>query len=271
MQKIQKMHSAKPILIHGKPLGSGHFPTICTPLVGRTREKIRTELAWVIPKKPDLLEWRVDFFEEIGNTSAVLAMVAEIRAIAAGIPILFTRRSIREGGESIPLSEAEVVALTQAVCASQCIELVDFEMNSNPADIANIRAAAQAHGILLILSFHHFHATPLEQEICQRFEQAQQLGADVAKVALMPQCLEDVLVVLSATLKSSQTLDIPLISMSMGSYGAVTRLCGGIFGSAMSFAMGSTASAPGQIPIEDMNTVLKIIATASDKVSRCVG
>ena len=256
------MHTPKPILIHGKPLGSGRFPTICTPLVGRTREQVLAELALVVPKQPDLLEWRVDFFQDIGNTAAVLAMAAEIRQAANGIPVLFTRRSIREGGEPIALDEAGVVALTQAICAHRLAELVDFEMNSNPADIAQVRAATREAGIALILSFHNFHYTPSQREICQRFEQAQQLGADVAKVAVMPQRLEDVLAVLGATLESSQALDIPLISMSMGGYGSLTRLFGGVFGSAMSFAVGATASAPGQVPIEDMNTITALVRKA---------
>ena len=71
--------------------------------------------------------------------------------------------------------------------------------------------------------------------------------------------MEDVLTVLAATLESSQKLDIPLASMSMGGYGALTRLVGGLFGSAMSFAVGAAASAPGQVAIEDMNAVLAIL------------
>ena len=256
------MHTPKPILIHGKPLGSGRFPTICTPLVGRTRAHILDEVARVVPKQPDLLEWRVDFFQDIANTAAVLALAAEIRQAAGGIPILFTRRSIREGGEPIPLDEAGVVALTQAICAHRLAELVDFEMNSNPADIAQVRATAREQGIALILSFHNFQETPPQHAICARFAQAQELGADVAKVALMPQRLEDVLAVLSATLESSQKLDIPLISMSMGGYGALTRLFGSVFGSAMSFAVGATASAPGQIPIEDMHSLQTLLQKA---------
>ena len=78
----------------------------------------------------------------------------------------------------------------------------------------------------------------------------------------MPQRLEDVLAVLSATLESSQKLDIPLISMSMGGYGALTRLFGSVFGSAMSFAVGATASAPGQIPIEDMHSLQTLLQKA---------
>ena len=253
------MHTGKPILVNGKPIGNGRFPTICTPLVGRTREQILAEVALVVAKRPDLLEWRVDFFQEIANTAAVLAVADEIRQAADGIPVLFTRRSVKEGGEPIPLNEGQVVALIEAVCTSGLVALVDFEMNNDPAHIARVRSASRENGIGLVLSFHNFHSTPSQEVLCERFSQAQQLDADVAKIAVMPQRLEDVLVVLDATLQSSQVLDIPLISMSMGGYGSLTRLFGWAFGSAMSFSVGVTASAPGQVPIDDMNTVLEIV------------
>ena len=253
------MHTGKPILVNGKPLGDGRLPAICTPLVGRTREQVLAEVALVVTKQPDLLEWRVDFFQSIGNVAAVVALAGEIRGAAGGIPVLFTRRSTKEGGEPIPLNEEQVVALIEAVCASRTVELVDFEMNNDPAHIAQVRAAAQAHGVGLVLSFHNFQSTPSQEVLSQRFAQAQQLGADVAKIAVMPQRLEDVLSVLGATLESSQTLNIPVDSMAMGGYGALTRLFGWAFGSAMGFAVGVTASAPGQVPIEDMNTVLGIL------------
>ncbi len=253
------MHTGKPILVNGKPLGSGRFPTICTPLVGRTRTQVLAEVALVVAKQPDLLEWRVDFFEEIGNVASVVALAGEIRQAAGGIPVLFTRRSVKEGGEPIPLNEEQVVALITAVCASRTVQLVDFEMNNDPVHIGQVRAASQAHGIGLVLSFHNFQSTPSQEVLCQRFAQAQQLGADVAKIAVMPQRLEDVLSVLGATLESSQKLDIALVSMSMGGYGSLTRLFGWAFGSAMSFVVGAGTSAPGQVPIEDMNTVLEVL------------
>ena len=253
------MHIGKPITLNGKPLGSGRFPTICTPLVGRTHDQVLAELALVLPKQPDLLEWRVDFFAAIGDTAAVIALAHAIRAAAQGIPVLFTRRSTKEGGEPIPLNEEQVVSLIAAVCASGSVDLVDFEMNNDPAHIAQVRSAAHANQVALLLSFHNFQSTPTQEILCQRFAQAQQLGADVAKIAVMPQRLEDVLAVLSATLASSQTLDIPLVSMSMGGYGSLTRLFGWAFGSAMSFAVGAAASAPGQVPIEDMNSVMAIL------------
>jgi 3-dehydroquinate dehydratase-1 len=253
------MHLGKPITIHGKPLGSGRFPALCTPLVGRTHAQVLSELALVLPKQPDLLEWRVDFFAGIGDTAAVLDLACAIRAAARNVPVLFTRRSIREGGEPIPLSEEQVVALMAAVCASGTVDVVDFEMNNDPAHVAQVRVAAHTHGVQLLLSFHNFQFTPAQDGLCQRFAQAQALGADIAKIAVMPQRLEDVLAVLAATLESSQKLDIPLASMSMGGWGALTRLMGGVFGSALSFAVGAEASAPGQVAMEDMHTVLAIL------------
>ena len=253
------MQTAKAIELRGKPVAGGKFPLICTPLVGRTREQILAEVQVVLAKKPDILEWRVDFFDGIANTSDVISVATAIKAGAAGIPLLFTRRSIREGGEKISLSEEKVIALYQAMCESRQIDLIDFEMGNDAAHIALVREAAKANDIKLVLSFHNFSFTPGLETLGQRFLQAEQLGADVAKVAVMPRSLEDVLTLLSATLSASQKLRIPLISMSMGPYGSLTRLFGWTFGSALTFAVGASSSAPGQVPIEDLNTVLAIV------------
>lgn len=253
------MQTAKAIELHTKPVGGAKFPLICSPLVGRTREQILTEVRVVVAKKPDVLEWRVDFFDDIANTPEVISVASAIKGAAAGIPVLFTRRSIREGGEKIALSEEKVIALYQAVCESRQIDLIDFEMSNDAAHVALVREAAQSNDIKLVLSFHNFSFTPGLETLGQRFLQAEQLGADVAKVAVMPRNLEDVLTLLSATLGASQKLRIPLISMSMGPYGSLTRLFGWTFGSALTFAVGASSSAPGQVPIEDLNTVLAIL------------
>ncbi len=253
------MQAAKPIELHGQPVAGGKFPLICTPLVGRTRELILGEVDAVLAKKPDVLEWRVDFFDGIANAADVVSVAGAIKTLTGGVPLLFTRRSIHEGGEKIALSEEQVIALYQAVCASGQIDLIDFEMGNDPVHIAQVREAARANDIKLILSFHNFSFTPSLEILSQRFLQADELGADIAKVAVMPRNLEDVLTLLSATLAASQKLRIPLISMSMGPYGSLTRLFGWTFGSALTFAVGASSSAPGQVPIEDLNTVLTIV------------
>lgn len=253
------MHSRKTIEVKGKPVADGKLPLVCTPLVGRTKEDILQEAAKIVAKKPDVLEWRVDFFKGIGNTSEVIEVAQAIRQAAGGLPVLFTRRSNKEGGEPIGLTEEEVVKLYAAVCESRCVELVDFEMGNDAAHIREIRSVSRDNDIKLVLSYHNFHYTPSVDFLHERFLEAERLGADVAKVAVMPRNLEDVLVLLSSTLKSSEKLRIPLISMSMGPYGSLTRMFGWVFGSSLSFAVGASSSAPGQVPIEDLNLVLQVL------------
>ena len=252
----------KAITLDGKPLGGARFPAICAPLVGRTRDGLLAEAAAVAAKKPDLIEWRVDFFEAIAQAKAVAELAQRIKSTVQGIPILFTCRSSREGGEKIALSQAEVVNLHRAVCESGQVDFIDFEMGNELDHVRQVRESSRAHAVQLILSFHDFQRTPGLEELKQRFAQAERLGADVAKVAVMPRGMHDVLTLLDATLQSSAKLRIPLVSMSMAASGAVTRLCGGAFGSAMSFAIGQSASAPGQMPIEDLSAGLAILRNA---------
>lgn len=248
----------KPILVAGKPLADGVTPAVCAPLVARERPALLAEAVAVAAKAPDLIEWRVDFFEGIARTAEVVELAREIR-VATRLPLLFTRRSVREGGQPIELAEPGVVALYQAICAESAADLVDFEMESEAGHLAAVRDAARANGVGLVLSFHDFHRTPARAELVQRFTQAHRLGADVAKVAVMPQGLEDVLALLGATQEASSSLPIPVISMAMGPLGAITRLGGGVFGSALSFGMGQGASAPGQLPIADLRAGLEIL------------
>ena len=253
------MQTNKPIELNGQPIAGGKFPLICTPLVGRTLDKVMAELAVVLPKQPDVLEWRVDFFDAIGDTAAVIAAAQSIKQAAGNIPVLFTRRSTIEGGEKIALNEGQVIAMYTAVCESKSIDLIDYEMANDAANIALVRTAAKDNNIKLVLSFHSFSYTPGLETLASKFLTADQLGADVAKVAVMPRDLDDVLTLLTATRAASKKLRIPLISMSMGPYGALTRMVGGVFGSALSFAVGASSSAPGQVPIEDLNTVLAVL------------
>ena len=252
----------KAIALPNHPGAAGKFPLVCAPLVGRDRASLLAEAASVAGRGPDLLEWRVDFFEGIGRPAEVAELTGALKQAAGGLPLLFTRRSAREGGEAISLSEAQVLELYAAVCAAGQIDLIDFEMGNARQDVAAVRTMSRTHGIGLVLSFHDFQQTPAQAALVEKFALAQELGADVAKVAVMPRRMEDVLTLLGATLQASQALAIPVVSMAMGGLGATTRLCGGAFGSALTFAVGQSASAPGQMPIAGLSAALDLLRRA---------
>ena len=86
------------------------------------------------------------------------------------------------------------------------------------------------------------------------------LGADVAKLACMPNSAKDVLTLLSATeAVKSQYPDEPIITMSMGKLGAISRISGEIFGSALTFGSAKKASAPGQLEVTTLQQILRAL------------
>lgn len=250
----------RPISVRGKAL---LYPAICAPLVARTRDALVKECEAVAAKRPDVIEWRVDFFGAIGDASQVVETAKQLKQAAGGIPILFTRRHEREGGEKIDIAEPQVIEVYRSVCDSGFVDLVDYEMDNEPANMQAVRESSRRAGLPLVMSSHDFKKTPAVGELVQRFERAASLGADIAKIAVMPQSLDDVLALLGATSRAGSKLAIPLVSMAMGPLGAVTRASGFVFGSAMTFAVGASSSAPGQMPIDDVRAAVEVLKRAS--------
>jgi 3-dehydroquinate dehydratase I len=177
-------------------------------------------------------------------------------------PLIFTRRSSKEGGEPVAIDDEGVVHLYDAVGASGLVDFLDFEMGNDSGLVLRVRDDARRHRVRTIFSYHNFSDTPEQDVLVGRFLEAERAGGDVAKVAVMPRDRRDVLTLLAATAEADAKTHIPLISMSMGPLGAVTRMIGGVFGSSLSFAVGAASSAPGQMPIADLLAVYDVIRRA---------
>lgn len=259
------MNSAKPIVVKGRAIAEGRVPAICVPLVGATSEAVLAELDAVLREAPDVVEWRVDHFAEIGDTQRVIDVARTIKARAGSTPLLFTCRSATEGGQAIARTRDEVIDLYERIAASRSVDLVDYEVGNGPARFARVRNAARGHDVTVVGSFHDFSETPGASVLVEKFAQAKREGADVAKVATMPHAPSDVLALLTATVQAHRALDMPLISMSMGALGVVSRVAGFVFGSSLTFAAAGSASAPGQMPIGDVREVLDVLRRAASR------
>jgi len=255
------MKQEKVIDIRGRRLG-GPTPLICSPLVAKTATRLAEESAAVLGKRPDVIEWRVDYFERIADTTAVLESGRALRAAAGETPIIFTCRAAHEGGQPIALDAEGIATLYDSVGAAGLVDFLDFELSNAPALVRRVRERSREQNTRLILSYHNFGYTPGHDFLVDRFLEADRLGADVAKVAAMPRDRADVLTLLSATATAEAKARVPLISMSMGPLGVATRMVGGVFGSSLSFAIGEGASAPGQMPIADLAAVFAALARA---------
>ena len=119
---------------------------------------------------------------------------------------------------------------------------------------------AHKHGVKVVASNHDFDKTPAKSDIIYRLRKMQELGADIPKIAVMPQNKKDVLTLLAATEEMVDNYaDRPIITMSMAGTGVISRLCGEVFGSSMTFGAAKKASAPGQMGVNDLNTVLGLL------------
>jgi 3-dehydroquinate dehydratase-1 len=76
----------------------------------------------------------------------------------------------------------------------------------------------------------------------------------------MPKSPSDVIALLAATEEmNTKYAKKPIVTMSMSDMGMVSRISGEKFGSAITFGTVGRASAPGQIPADELRKVLEIL------------
>lgn len=239
-------------------IGEG-IPKICVPIVAHTKEEILAEAAGITEVPADVVEWRVDWYDEVEDTSAVCKTAEALRSALGDLPLLFTFRTAREGGEK-EISATDYEALNLVAIKSGCIDLVDVEAFFEEDMAKRIIEAAHTAGVKVVASNHDFDKTPCKEELVKRLRYMQDLNADIPKIAVMPQNKQDVLELLSATSEMKENYaDRPIITMSMAKDGAISRLCGEVFGSALTFGTAGKASAPGQMEVEELSEVLHML------------
>ncbi len=250
------------VTLRGVEFGAG-MPKICIPIVGKNREEI-LEQARAIKKLPaDLVEWRVDFLHNVASLSllTVLTFLSELRRELGDLPLLFTFRTKEEGGEAA-ISLQGYEELYKAIISSKLVDMVDVELFLDEDLVNRLVTAAHASGVAVIASNHDFDKTPEKDEIVRRLASMQEYGADIVKIAVMPQSTADLLTLLSATEEASSTLDRPVVTMSMDGKGVLSRVAGEAFGSAITFGAAGKVSAPGQLPAKELKQVLETLHCA---------
>lgn len=245
----------KEITINQLTIGNG-IPKICVPVTGSTEEEIIRQTEEAVKEQPDILEWRADFYENLEQAACVKKVAKKISDILGEIPILFTIRTSKEGGMRAYSTEDYVNALLVTKEIS-CIRLVDVELLKDADSLREPVKELKEAGKIIIASNHHFDRTPSVEEMSEIFSVMEESDADIRKLAVMPKKEEDVLALLYATVLAKRNGEKPVISMSMGKLGAVSRVCGEIFGSCVTFGMVGEASAPGQISAAKLRKMLQ--------------
>ncbi|PKM85212.1 MAG: hypothetical protein CVU86_03545 [Firmicutes bacterium HGW-Firmicutes-11] len=253
-----KNTTTKAIEIGDLKLGSGTVK-ICIPLVATTEMELWKEVEAVKAATPDLVEWRADlcFSKE---PLELLRILKDLRGKMQQTPLLFTYRSKREGGEG-SLSESDYMDLVSSVIRSKLVDLVDVEYSCAEERIRILLQESASNGIISVLSSHRLTGTPSQRKMEAILEHMLTYGADLPKLAVMAVEDDDVLRLLAASERIWKKHGMPpLITISMGDKGRLSRIAGGQFGSCVTFAAGNDPSAPGQIRIEQLRNALSILS-----------
>jgi len=175
------------------------------------------------------------------------------------LTILFTFRGLKEGGEK-EISTEYYAKLNKEVCLTKNADLIDVELFTGDEVVVDIVQYANNHNVKIVMSNHNFDKTPSKDEIVNILCKMQDLKADLPKIAVMPQNTKDVLTLLCATNEmATKYAKTPIITISMGSLGMVSRLAGETFGSALTFGSAKVTSAPGQIQVNELYKVLNLL------------
>lgn len=237
-------------------------PKICIPIMGKTLALLQEEINNLNGLSYDIIEWRMDHFNEIMDQEKAIEAATLVYEMLKDTPVLATFRTANEGGEKA-ISKEDYVALNKAIISSGKCDFVDVECFTGENEVKEIVDFAHINNVYVIMSNHDFDKTPSYDEIISRLTLMQDRNADIPKIAVMPTCKSDVLILLQATLDMYEKhADRPIITMSMASDGVISRLAGEVFGSCLTFGAAKVASAPGQINANDLESVLTTLHNA---------
>lgn len=237
-------------------LGDGR-PAIIAPIAAADLEGTLRAAHDAPGRGADMIEWRCDMMLPASGEE-IAATALRLRTILSPLPLLVTLRTDREGGDR-SIGAAEYAEALDAVILREAADALDVEMLQDERSAQDLASRARRCGIRVIGSHHDFEATPSVQDMVGMLRRCAELGADVAKLAVMPTSRRDVLDLLEATHVASESLDVPVITISMGRLGAVTRVGGGAFGSAATFASIGHTSAPGQLAADRLVDALDLL------------
>lgn len=256
MQNTTKVYTIKNVAIGELPVKT------IIPITAKTeRQAIEQAQALARHSDVDVVEFRIDLLDIaqdiLANNPKIIALGEQLSQILQK-PLIATIRTATEGGK-LAINDSDYATVYRDYLTNPFMQLLDIEMFKQTAIVENLVNLAHAKKVLVIMSSHDFSGTPAQTEIEQRLLQQDTLGADILKIAVMPQTRAEVLTLMNATLSVSEQTDKPLITMAMGQLGAISRVATASVGGSLSFGMVGEASAPGQIEVSKLKQLLQTI------------
>jgi 3-dehydroquinate dehydratase-1 len=209
-------------------------------------------------KGADILEIRLDLLG-IRDPEKAAETIREIKS-ETGLPVLVTNRSGAEGGKWEGKEEDRIGLLTDLLSLKDGSDAIDIELSAGRKERDKVIKAAKDHGKTIIVSSHDFSKTPSFQEMRTTLEEMFLAGADIAKLAVMPQSMEDTLNLLRVTL-DFKNAGKSVCTIAMGRQGKHTRVIAPLYGSVLTYASieSDATAAPGQLPVNEVKKIMEML------------
>lgn len=251
----------KTVKLRNLEIGAG-IPKICAPITAKTKEGIMYAAKSFTGLPIDIVEWRVDYFENAYDADDIRNVLHDLRNTLSNIPILMTFRTMEDGGQKA-IDDKSYAELIIKSANPEYVDLVDVEVFSgNGLEVRKLTdkiiETVHASNIKVMASYHNFKNTPAKEDLIKRVDIMRILNADICKLAVMPICTGDVITLLDTT-EALHSIDMPIVTISMSKLGAISRISGEVFGSSITFGYTDKASAPGQISVNELNKLLILL------------
>lgn len=178
-------------------------------------------------------------------------------------PIIVTNRRVDEGG-IFPGTERERIDLLKEAVALGA-DYVDIEARTDKPLLRELTSHIKRHHgrTKWIISSHDFYGTPPTGVLKKRFDACAETQADIVKICTYTHTMADnlrVLGIIPYALKRGQAI----IAFGMGDQGRISRVMAPLLGAAWGYASveKGAESAPGQLTIEEMRLISKILQNA---------
>jgi 3-dehydroquinate dehydratase type I len=195
----------------------------------------------------DMLEIRLDCLEKYAGADL-------LRKITK--PLIVSCMPASEGGKFSGTEEERINILFEAV---QYADYVSLELSTKKELRERIIYEARIRDTKIIATYHDHKKTPKIKEIKEILKKEKKMGADIAKVAFQAKDYGDVMTLMGVLLEND--VGIPIIAISMGEYGKISRILGPLLGSYLTFASPAKGqeAAPGQLTVEELHTVFDML------------
>lgn len=240
-------------------------PKVCVPVVEENDKDILEKLKDLDQLDIDLIELRIDFYNNVTDCHQAYELFKNIKQLNISKPIILTYRSVSEGGQ-VELDSKQYLSLYQKAIEADAFDIYDVELSAGTNMIIELNGLIHGADKYVLMSSHNFQRTPEIESLMQKFKVMDSFDADILKIAVMPEDLQDVINLLEFTIRANgEYPDRAIVTMAMSNLGVLSRIIGEQFGSAITFGCVDKTSAPGQINYQDLNQILNIVHQYIDK------